>query len=189
MKLRTRALLVIPLALVLLTAGFRGCSPEEKRSVEQKVVAGLDVSARAVPAGVETVRVLRLAGKVEPATSLKLAQTAIKVNAAAARLTQAALDGADAHTLAEQLGVLVELAQGLQRDGTLHIKNEGTRLVFDLSVVVAKNGLEVALRDLRREGVSFALDEATRAKLLELQPVFADNDRLLREAVERLPRN
>lgn len=182
--------LILPLLavsiLVLTTAGFRACSAAEKRSVEEKVTAGLDVAARAVPPGVETVRAFREAGKIEPAASLKLAQGALRVNSAASRLTTAALDGADAKTLAEQLDALIILARDLQRDGTLHIKNEGTRLLFDLSVVVAKNGLEAALGDLRREGVSFTLDPQTREKLLALKPVFEDNDRLLREAMARL---
>lgn len=173
-------------ALVMTTAGFRACSAEEKRSTEARVAGGLDTAARAIPAGVETVRAFRVAGKIEPATSLKLARTALDLNSAAARVTTAALDGADAETLAGQLDALITLARGLQADGTLHIKNEGTRLVFDLSVIAAKNGLEVALRDLKRDGSRFTLEPETREKLSGLKPVFEENDRLLREAVARL---
>lgn len=190
MKMKIPRLLLIPLCLTMLvlsTAGFRGCSAEEKRSVAQNVTTGLSIAARAVPPGIETVRALRVAGKIEPATSRKLAEGALEVNSAASRLTQAALEGADAQTLAGQLDTLLDLAQGLQRDGTLHIKNEGTRLVFDLSVIVAKNGLAVALRDLKQEGVAFTLDDDTRARLGELKTAFEQNDRLLRNALAGLP--
>jgi hypothetical protein len=91
-------------------------------------------------------------------------------------------------TLAEQLDTVVRLASDLERDGTLHLKNGDTKLVFQLGVLAAKNGLVIAQGELKGSGTPrpFTLDDATRQKLGELLPVFERNDRLLREAVARL---
>lgn len=189
--MKIHRLLAIPLCLTLLvltTSGFRACSAEQ-RSVSENVTSGLSVAARAVEPGMDTVRAFREAGKVEPATSLKLARAALDTNSAAKRFTEAALAGSDSATLAGQLDTLVKLAGDLERDGTLHIKNEGTRLVFQLGVLAAKNGLVVAQGELKGSGTTpriFTLDEGTRVKLSGLLPVFERNDRLLREAITRL---
>lgn len=189
MNPKIRDLLLIPLCaamLVLTTAGFRSCSAAEERSVERSVVSGVDTTARAVAPGVEAVRALREAGKIEPATSLALARAALDANAAVRTLAQSALDGADAPTLAAQLDAAVTLAGRLERDGTLRLKNGDTRLAFKLGVITAKNGLVAARGHLNRPGLTFTLDDGTRRKLTELMPVFAENERVLKEAVERL---
>lgn len=186
---RLAATLLCLSALVLTTAGFRACSAAEKQSVAENVTSGLSVAARAVEPGIDAVRAFREAGKVEPETSLKLARAALDANSAARALTKAALDGADSVTLAEQLDVAVKLAATLERDGTLHLKNGETRLVFQLGVLTAKNGLVIAQSELKGGGgraVAFTLDEKTRRKLGELAPVFERNDRLLRETITRL---
>jgi hypothetical protein len=185
---RLVGLLLCLSALVLTTAAFRSCSAEEKRSVSQNVTSGLSVAARAVEPGLDTVRAFREAGKVEPATSLSLARGALDANSAAWRFTKAALDGSDSVTLAEQLDTVVRLASDLERDGTLHLKNGDTKLVFQLGVLAAKNGLVIAQGELKGSGTPrpFTLDDATRQKLGELLPVFERNDRLLREAITGL---
>lgn len=194
MNMKIPRLLLVPLCLTLLiltTAGFRACSAEGKRSVSQNVTAGLSVAARAVEPGIDTVRAFREAGKVEPATSLSLARAALDANSAAWRFTKAALDGADSATLAGQLDVVVNLAADLERDGTLHLKNGETKLVSQLGVLAAKNGLVIAQGELKGSGTprTFALDDATRQRLSDLLPVFERNDRLLREAAARLAPN
>lgn len=190
MNPKIRDVLVIPLcmlALVLTTSGFRSCSAAEKQTVAQNVTSGLRAAAAAVEPGIETVREFREAGKVEPATSLRLARAALDTNAAARRFAEAALAGADARSLSEQLDALVALASALERDGTLHLKNGDTRLVFKLGVLAAKNGLVVAQGELNSAGpVAFELDEQTRKRLSDLAPVFERNDRLLREVISRL---
>jgi hypothetical protein len=186
---KIRDLLLIPLCaamLVLTTAGFRSCSAAEERSVERSVVSGIDTTARAVAPGVEAVRALREAGKIEPAAARALARAALDANAAVRTLAQSALDGADAPTLAAQLDAAVTLAGRLERDGTLRLKNGDTRLAFKLGVITAKNGLVAARGHLNRPGLTFTLDDGTRRKLTELMPVFAENERVLKEAVERL---
>ncbi len=190
--MKIHRLLILPLcllALVVSTTGFRACSTDEKRSVAKNVTAGLTVAARAIEPGIDTVRAFREAGRVEPATSLALARAALDANSAALAFTKAALDGADSRTLAEQLDTVVKLAADLERDGTLHLKNGETKLVFQLGVLAAKNGLVIAQGELKGAGgapVAFTLDDDTKEKLRALLPVFERNDRLLREAVSRL---
>ena len=192
MNQKIRDILLIPLCLtmlVLTTAGFRACSAAEKRTVAQNVTSGLRIAARAVEPGIETVRAFREAGKVEASTSLALAEGALQANAAAKSLAQAALDGADAPTLAGQLETVVNLAGDLERSGVLRLKNGETKLVFQLGVIAAKNGLVIARDELKGTGgvpVTFTLDEVTRKSLLDLMPVFERNDALLRESVRRL---
>jgi hypothetical protein len=188
-----RPLLLVPLlfTLVMTSAGFtRGCSSEEKRTAQQNVTLGVRVAVRAVPAGIETMRTLREHGKVEAETNRLLAERALEFNSALRRFSQAALDGNDATTLSEQLGVVVTLAQNLERDGTLHLKNGETRLVFELLAGGAKNGLMIAMDELKGQSggapVQFNLDEATKQSLRDLMPAFEENDRLLRDAVKRL---
>jgi hypothetical protein len=184
-------LLAVPLCcalLILTTAGF-SCSPDQKSSRERNVVTGLTIAANAVEPGINTMRALREAGLVEPATSLLLAKGALTVNAAFKRVTEAALAGADSHTLAEQLNTAVNLARDLQADGTLHLKNGKTKLIFELGVTTAQSGLVIALSQLKDGGgapVPFSLDESTKARLRDLLPVFDKNDGLLRDAVTRL---
>lgn len=173
--------------LVLTTAGFRACSAAGQQSVAHNVTSGLKVAAAAVEPGIDTVRAFREAGKVEPATSLGLARTALDANSAARAFTRAALSGADSASLVEQLDTVVRLASDLERDGTLHLKNGDTRLVFQLGVLAAKNGLVIAQGALKGDTpVVFALDDKTRRELSDLLPVFERNDRLLREAIARL---
>lgn len=184
-RARTFALL---LALAVLTAGF-DCDPAQKRSVEQNVATGLRVTARAVEPGIDTMRALREAGEVDAATNLLLAKSALEVNSVAGRLTQAALDGSDAADLRAQLDALVRLAEGLERDGTLRLKNGKTKLVFQLGIIAAKNGLAIALDEFKAgggAGLQFTVDADTRKSLEDLRPVFKRNDELLREAITRL---
>lgn len=176
-------------ALVMTTAGFRSCSAADKQSVAQNVTSGLTVAARSVEPGIQTVRAFREAGKIEPATSLALARAALDTNSAAKAFTQAALDGADATSLAAQLDTVVRLAGELEQSGTLHLKNGDTKLFFELGVVAAKNGLVIAQGEFAGTGgapVTFTLDDGTRRRLADLLPVFERNDRLLREAIARL---
>lgn len=191
--MKIHRLLLIPLCAVLLvlaTSAFTApaCSSEQKNSVERHVASGLKVAAAAVEPGINTMRALREAGEVEPKTSLRLAKAALEANAAAARLTQAALDGADGKTLTEQLDTLVALARHLEADGTLHLKNGRTKLVFSLGVTAAQSGLQIALNELRAGGapIPFNLDDGTKERLRQLLPVFERNDRLLRETLARL---
>lgn len=180
------ALLIV---LVLSMTAFRGCDEGQRRSVEQNVVTGLRVAARAVEPGIETMRALREAGEVDAPTNLALARAALDVNSAARRFSQAALDGSDAEDLRGQLEALVDLASNLERDGTLKIKSGKTKLVFQLGVVAAKSGLSIALDEFKAGGglgLSFTLNEETRKALEDLKPVFDKNDRLLREVVARL---
>jgi hypothetical protein len=187
--------IVVPLALfalVLTTAGWRSCSAEEKTSAERHVASGLKVAAGAVEPGINTMRALREAGEVEPATSLRLAKATLEANSAAARLTQSALDGADAKSLADQLEAVVALARNLEADGTLHLKNGHTKLVFELGVTAAQSGLTIALDELKERDANpapFNLSDSTKEKLRVLLPVFERNDRLLREAITNLTPN
>lgn len=194
MKSRIHRLLLIPLCAVMLaifTAAFTApsCSPDQKSTVSRHVTSGLKVAAGAVEPGINTMRALREDGEVEPATSLRLAKTALEANSACARLTQTALDGADSQTLADQLGTVVALARNLESDGTLHLKNGRTKLVFELGVTAAQSGLTIALDEVKGGGgtpAPFNLDDSTQEKLRALLPVFEKNDRLLRDAVARL---
>jgi carbohydrate-selective porin OprB len=187
----TRRRLLIPLALMLLviaTSAF-SCDPQKKRTVEQNVTLGLRVTARAVEPGIETMRSLREAGEADAATNLRLAEAALKVNSALQSLAQAALDGGDAQSLADQLDAAVNLARDLEAKGTLGLKNGRTKLVFELGVIAAKNGLVIARDELKGSGgapVKFTLDDETKKSLRDLLPVFVRNDKLLREAVARL---
>lgn len=179
----------ILLALVLSMTAFRECGSAEKRSVEQNVTLGVRIATKALPAGVATMRTLREHGKVEASTNLFLAERALEFNSALRRFGQLALDGADAATLQAQLEAVIDFAQGLERDGTLKLKNGDTQFVFELLSGGAKNGLLIALDELKgsnAKAVTFTLDADTRKSLEELKPQFEENDKLLREAITRL---
>lgn len=178
------------LVVTILACVTLGCGPEDVR----KFARGINGASKGVGAGIGTVRAFRVAGEIDAPKALELAKAALDLNtvmgeAVGFTLEQTAIDESGRQKLHSQLTDISARANRLIQDGTVHIKNERVKLIFELGTISGQAALDVAVNDLARQlpdGITIPVDAETRKTLEEAREKIKENDKRLREAIGNL---
>lgn len=183
---------------------------EKQKQDAQAVLAGYatgqEVGARVMQTGIPTVKQFRLSGQLDPKVSKKAAKIAQKIDRAMLKVTDFlvrldAVGPSEWRTLYDDLQLIYDLAQEIQ--SVRYTVNPGApksaqtkAMVFDLSMIGAGIGLQVAADKLKSVPSSFNLQipAEVKSQLERTRPVLVANlealDASLKEleGVSALPR-
>jgi hypothetical protein len=180
------------LAVTLLTLSMFACGPDDVR----KFARGINGAASGIGAGIGTVRAFRVAGAIDALKALELAKDALAINTIMGEvvdftLKQDAIDETGRQSLHAQYSDISERANRLIQNGTIHLKNERVKLIFELGTIAGQAALDVAVDDLAvklPDGMTITVDAETKKTLETARKKIESNDQRLREAIGNLER-
>lgn len=183
-----RIIAVLAVCTLLLTAA--ACDQPQARAFAQ----GARATSAVIETGIDTAAALCKAGEISDEQAARLAESAQKVNDALGAavdftLEQPSIDEGRRAKLQDQISQVIGGLRRLVEEGTIPIKNQRTRLVFDLSVAGARAALANSggafIKPLQ-PGVSIPVDAESRALLEQTRDAVGRNRARLREALVRL---
>ncbi len=184
----------LALTLLVFTCTAAMCSPEQKKAAVSGTAVGISTAATVISGGIPTVRAYRESGEITREKSLELARWALDANAVLGEVTgfilaQDKLDESGRAQLYGQARELLNVARNLRAKGVIKLKSGKQQLIFDLTLTGGDIALETMVTSLATplpDGKLLEISPKDRATLELARDRIAENDKTLKEAIQRL---